>query len=242
MKANIATSILLPFIAALIPGLARAIDIKAPAVPTVHVQIPHVVTPHVNGHVVTPQLKSPTVHQQRRIVPPGSAVNAPAPTAGGGQGGGIFNANGQLSSIGSPVFIKAPHGVNVAFSQALKNLAWSNDPAEPAFLAKALQAGDKVYQDQVAIADAQMQAVEAQKGLPEAGGTNLATVISAPYPYKGPLLLRGSTDPCSRCVMEKSNPALELLEKARSKLLEKMSDIEKAKADTDNAIVENMKQ
>jgi hypothetical protein len=75
MKARIAKSVVLSFVAVSIPGLAHAIEIKTP--PPVHVQIPH--TPPVNGRVVTPQQKGVTINQQRRIAP---ALYPPDPCAG----------------------------------------------------------------------------------------------------------------------------------------------------------------
>ena len=53
MKASLAKSIPLIFLAALIPGLANAIEIKTSQVPTVHVQVPHVTSPQFKGSIIT---------------------------------------------------------------------------------------------------------------------------------------------------------------------------------------------
>ena len=53
MKARITESILISFLAASTPGLADAVEIKTPQVPTVHVQVPHVTTSPFKGSVIT---------------------------------------------------------------------------------------------------------------------------------------------------------------------------------------------
>ncbi len=80
MTASLAKCIPPALLAVLIPGLAHAIEIKTPNVPTVHVQIPRVAVPRFNGHVVT----LPTNHSRHLTV---------TTPSGNGQSGNQQNAN-----------------------------------------------------------------------------------------------------------------------------------------------------
>ncbi len=59
MKASMAKSIPLFFLAALIPGLANAVEIKAPQAPKVHVQVPHGGTAEFKGPAQSHAIKLP---------------------------------------------------------------------------------------------------------------------------------------------------------------------------------------